>query len=395
MRYTFALAALLALILGAGSSSSAATAKPANYDAFGIGLLQRLASGQPDDNVFISPVSIGVALAMAADGAAGSTRSGMLQTLRLPSSDVSGANAALIAELHKNADAKIGLANAIWLRSDIPPNPKYVSLLEKNYGAQAQAVDFAGPQAAETINAWVKAKTLGLIDHLVDQTSPTDFAYLTNALAFQAKWSSPFKPGSTHPHPFTNGDGTSVSVSMMTQTSDFSTASGDGYDFVRMPYGNGGFAAYVLLPKGNNTTEFLQHLTAATFDRDVKALQDERIALSLPRFTVTYRAGLIPELKAMGMTAAFSDSADFSLMHAPPPNLQISSVEHATYLRVDEDGTTAAAATSVGMSLTAIRMEKAPRPIIVDHPFIFALRDERTSTLLFIGAIRKLENVSP
>jgi serine protease inhibitor len=149
------------------------------------------------------------------------------------------------------------------------------------------------------------------------------------------------------------------------------------------------------LPKANNTTALLQQLTAATFDRDVKALKDERIALSLPRFTVTYRAGLIPELKAMGMTAAFSDSADFSLMHTPPPNVQISSVEHATYLRVDEDGTTAAAATSVGMGLLAVHVEKPPRAIVVDHPFVFALRDEHTGTLLFVGAIRKLENVSP
>ena len=382
----------MVLLAGVGSSSSAATAKAANYDAFGIGLLQRLASTQANDNVFISPVSIGIALAMAADGAAGSTRSGMLHTLGL-SGDVSGVNAALISELHANGDAKIGLANAIWLRSDIPPNPKYVSVLAKSYGAQAQAVDFSSPQAAETINAWVKAKTLGLIDQLVDQTSPMDFAYLTNALAFQAKWSEPFKASDTHPHAFTNGDGSQVSVSMMTQTTHFSTASGDGYDFVRMPYGGGGFAAYVLLPKGNSTAALLQHLTAATFDADVKVLKDERIALSLPRFTVTYRAGLIPPLEAMGMTAAFSDSANFSAMHAPPPGLRISSVEHATYLRVDEDGTTAAAATSVGMSMTAMRVEQRPRPIVVDHPFVFALRDEHTGTLLFIGAIRKLDNV--
>jgi serine protease inhibitor len=395
MRYAFVLAGALALILGGSASSSAATANAANYDAFGVGLLQRLASGQSADNVFISPVSIGVALAMASDGAAGSTRSGILHTLGLAGGDVSGANAALIAELHANGDAKIGLANAIWLRADLPPNPKYVSLLEKSYGAQAQAVDFASPQAAATINDWVKAKTLGLIDHLVDQTNPMDFAYLTNALAFQAKWSAPFEKRATQPHPFTNNDGTSVSVSMMQQTSELSTARGDGYDVVRMPYGDGGFAAYVLLPKIRTTTALLQHLTAAAFDHDVKALQPERIALSLPRFTASYRAGLIPALKAMGMSAAFSDSADFSGMHAPPPQLRISSVEHATYLRVDEDGTTAAAATSIGMTMTAIRVEKPPRAIVVDHPFVFALRDEHTGTLLFIGAIRKLENVSP
>jgi serpin B len=229
---------------------------------------------------------------------------------------------------------------------------------------------------------------------LIDRTSPMDFAYLTNALAFQAKWSEPFKANATLAHPFTNGDGTSVSVSMMQQTAHFSTANGDGYVVVRMPYGSGGYAAYVILPKANSTATLLQHLTAASFEKDVKALEDENVALSLPRFTISYKAGLIPPLTAMGMSAAFSGNADFSVMHTPPPNLRISSVEHATYLRVDEDGTTAAAATSVGMTLMSMRMEHPPRPIVVDHPFIFALRDEKTGTLLFIGAIRQLENVT-
>jgi len=389
-RYAVALACTLALLFGSGSAATASGAT-ANYDAFGIALLGRLAQAQPSANVFISPVSIGVALAMAADGAAGTTRSQILSALGLSSSDASAANAALIAALKNNGDASIGLANAIWLRSDLPPAAAYVKTLQSYYGAQAQAVDFADPSAAATINAWVKDKTLGLIDHLVDTTSASDFAYLTNALAFKATWSEPFEARATQPQPFTNAGGAKVTVSMMHQTAEFLTAQGDGYDVVSLPYGKGGFAAYVLLPKTADTGTVLQHLSAATFDAEVKALKPERIALSMPRFTASYRTGLIPTLKAMGMSAPFGDNADFSPMHAPPPRLAISGVEHATFLRVDEEGTTAAAATSIGMTATAMRVEKPPREIVVDHPFVFLLRDERDGTVLFIGAIRTLQ----
>jgi len=387
MRWLAALSIVALLFCGASPIDAASA--PANYDAFGVTLLERLTQTTSSENVFISPVSIGVALAMASDGAAGSTRAQILHALGLPMNNAANANADLIAALQGNADAKVGLANAIWLRADLPPNPAYVKLLETQYGATAKAVDFASPQAAATINDWVKSQTLGLIDHLIDHTNALDFAYLTNALAFQAKWSSPFKPQSTAPHPFTSADGTKTTVQMMHQDGEFSTSRGNGYDVVRLPYGKGGFAAYVILPDAQDTTELLKHFTGASFNHIITSLQPKRIGLSLPRFTASYHTGLIPALKAMGIETAFGPHADFSPMHAPPPFLSVSSVEHATYLRVDEAGTTAAAATSVGVT-ELINLARPLKQIVVDHPFVFALRDERSGTLLFLGTIRKL-----
>jgi serpin B len=157
-----------------------------------------------------------------------------------------------------------------------------------------------------------------------------------------------------------------------------------------MPYGQGGFAAYILLPHGNDSDPLVQSLTAASLDSVARNAQQSYISVSVPRFTARYTASLIPLLRSMGMGIAFSSRADFSAIHPAPPKLAISSVNHAAYVRVDEQGTTAAAATSVGISMLAIR--RPQRTFAVDHPFVLALRDERTGALLFIGVIRTLSS---
>ena len=148
---------------------AAPKAGPVNYNAFGITALQRLGAESKNQNVFISPVSIGVALAMASDGAKGATREEILETLGMAGAKVDDVNSAITAELSQNTDAQVGIANALWTRQDVKPRPEYVELLRKNYGAQAQALDFGDPSAAATINAWTKTHTLGLIDKIVEK----------------------------------------------------------------------------------------------------------------------------------------------------------------------------------------------------------------------------------
>ncbi len=363
-------------------------AAPANYNAFGVAVLQRLGEQSATQNVFISPVSIGVAMAMAADGAAGSTRVALLHGLRFDGSNLASANAALIASLRSNHDAQVGIADAIWLRNDIPPRAQYVSLLQSSYDAQAQALHFGDPSAAAAINAWTKLHTLGLIDHLIDSTNPLDFAFLTNALAFEGKWSVPFEHSATSSQPFTDASGLKHNVQMMSRTGSFEGAVEPSFRALRLPYGSGGYAAYVLLPNGSNVNAFLRTLSASTFDRLARSVQDEELAVELPRFTATYQADLNDVLSSLGMGIAFSSEADFSPMTGQ--RVRIADVRHKAYVRVDEAGTVAAAATSVGMRMTAIRLEPTPLPFIVDRPFVFALRDERTGALLFIGVIRTI-----
>jgi serine protease inhibitor len=359
-----------------------------NYNAFGISALQHLAA-QSTSNVFISPVSIGVALSMAADGAKGSTRTAMLRTLRISGSDLDAGNSALVASLARNPDASVGLANALWLRSDIPPSPGYVSQMRAVYGARVAALRFGDVSAAQAINAWTKQHTLGLIDRLVDRTSPMDFAYLTNALAFKAGWSSPFEKEATAPAPFTNANGSKTTVPMMTHDGTFARYNASGFRALRLPYGKGGYAAYVLLANGSDADALVSRLSASTFDTIARAAAPEFLSVSIPRFIVRYRTSLIPLLRSMGMGIAFSSAADFSAMRAPPPSLLISSVEHASYVRVDEAGTAAAAATSVGMQMKSKARPPQER-FVVDRPFVLAIRDEHTGALLFLGVIRTL-----
>lgn len=381
------IAVCLALAVCAGAAPKTA---PVNYNAFGISALQRLSAQSKTQNVFISPVSIGVALAMTADGARGKTREAMLAALGMRGAKVDDINAALVTELTQNRDAQAAIANALWTRHDIKPREEFVEQLRQNYDAQVQSLNFGDPSAAEAINAWTKEHTLGLIDKIIDRTQRSDFVYLTNALAFKGDWTLQFKKSHTRPQPFTNADGSKSTVQMMSQDADFGLFDGKNFTALRMPYGKGGYAAYVLLPNGTSVDSLVKALTDGGLDTIARSAQQTYVHVELPRFAAQYSASLVPLLKAMGMKIAFEPQADFSGIHSIPPPLAITSVNHATFVRVDEQGTTAAAATSVGIGLMAIR--PAGKQFIVDHPFVLALRDEHTGTLLFIGAIRTLKS---
>ena len=177
----------------------------------------------------------------------------------------------------------------------------------------------------------------------------------------------------------------------MSETGIFKEIDGIGYSAIRLPYGKGGYAAYIMLPDTSfSVTKSVSYMSAKNFDRMASLMTAQRIQVMIPKFTARYDTSLVGALKSLGMGIAFMDQADFSPMHAPPPGLTITDVHHATYVRVDEKGTTAAAATSVTIGITAV--QAPPKQFIVDRPFIFALRDEHTGTLLFIGVIN---NIAP
>lgn len=372
-------------------NAAAPAPKPANYDAFGIALLQQLVPQAKNQNVFISPLSIGMALSMAADGARGQTQAAMAKTLGVNAGAFAQANQSLMSAIAANHDAQVGIANAIWTRQDIPPAPAYVNLLKTSYGAHAQALQFGNPSAAAAINAWTKAHTLGLIPQIISQTQRSDFAYLTNALAFKANWTYPFKKNDTRPRQFTNSDGSTQNVPMMSQTGMFKELDGKYYSALRMTYGKGGYAAYIILPDAKiGTAAAVKYLSATNFDKMAAAMSAQRLQVVMPKFTARYATSLVPALKALGMGIAFTGHANFSGMHVPPPGLTISDVQHSAYVRVDEKGTTAAAATAVTITITAV--QEPPKQFVVDRPFIFALRNEQTGTLLFIGVINNLSS---
>jgi serine protease inhibitor len=393
-KYVFALLALLAY--GAGNapvpdSSAAANVLAAPYEQFGFDVLRDLSSERPTGNTFISPTSIAVALAMVSNGAEGTTREAILKTLHCDGqsgNEFNAANHALIEQIDQTTAVQISMANAVWLEKQAAANPSFQQVLQSAYSADAESLDFRDPAAAETINAWVAKHTNDRIQKILDHADPATIAILTNAIAFKGKWSLPFSEKLTRPHDFKTGSGTMQKVPMMTNSGRYSYAKGNGLEAIRLPYADGTFAMYVVLPQDADAMRtFLQQLSSDGFSNLMASLHDARGTIELPRFTITYDATLNATLKKLGMGIAFAENADFSGIHRPPPAMRISDVRHASFLKVDEEGTEAAAATSVGIVAAVARPPVPPFHMVVDHPFFVAIRDERSGQILFTGVV--------
>jgi serine protease inhibitor len=364
----------------------------APYAQFGFDVLRDLWSEHPGDNVFISPTSIAVALAMTSNGAKGATRDAILKTLNSHTHSIDAFNAdnrALVEEINKATAVQLSMANALWAQKVFPMNPSFSQTLESAYSAQAENLDFRDSKSVDTINAWVAKHTNGRIQKILDHVDPSTVAILTNAIAFKGKWSLPFDPKMTQTHDFKNASGSLRKVPMMKHSGEYLYAKDGSSESIRLPYADGTFAMYVVLPSDAEAMRlFLQPLTADRFISLVASLQRRSGTIELPRFTICYRTSLNATLTKLGMGIAFESGADFSGIHQPPPPMRISDVRHASFLTVDEEGTEAAAATSVGVTaaMTRGRIEE-PFHMVVNHPFFVVIRDERSGQILFTGVV--------
>ncbi|MFY9939801.1 MAG: serpin family protein [Silvibacterium sp.] len=389
------LAAVMAFVmLGTGAPSRPGSSNPAQalakpYAQFGFDALRELAAKHPDGNVFISPTSIAVALAMTSNGANGATRDAILATLHSDPhafDTFNAANRALAQQMGTTTAVQLSMANALWLQQGFAVNPSFNQVLQANYNAQAQNLDFHNPASTQTINAWVAKHTNDRIPKLLDQIDPATVVILTNAIAFKGKWTLPFDPKETQSHTFKTPTG-AREVPMMKHNAKYAYASADGLEAICLPYTDRTFAMYVVLPQdAARMQSFLQQLTPEAFTSLVTSLQPREGAIELPRFTIKYEASLNTLLAKLGMGIAFSSGANFKGINDTRP-LQISEVRHASFLSIDEEGTEAAAATSVGIRTLAMRVEPPPFHMVVDHPFFVAIRDERNGQILFTGVV--------
>lgn len=375
---------------GAGPSVNATVlAQP--YAQFGFELLRNLQSSQPKSNVFLSPTSIALALAMTANGADGTTRAAILKTLHSdtqPVDQFNAANQALVEQITNTAAVQLSTANAIWVQKGFPVNPPFTQILNENYRARAENVDFHDPQTARLINSWVEQHTNGRIRNIIGKLSPSAVMVLSNAIAFKGKWATPFDPKETQPHSFQTVDGPERNIQMMKHSAQYAYANMDGLETIRLPYTDGSFAMYIVLPQNSDRmSQFLQQLTAEKFMSMTASLRRQRGTIELPRFTLKYDTSLNASLGKLGMAIAFTRQANFDALHKAPPHLEISEVRHASFLQVDEEGTEAAAATTSTIHATVARVEPPPFHMVVDHPFFVMIRDERNQQLLFAGII--------
>ncbi|BAY76900.1 serpin family proteinase inhibitor I4 [Nostoc linckia NIES-25] len=344
-----------------------------------------------EKNVFISPSSVAIALAMTYNGASGSTQQAMAKTLELQGmnlSEINSAYAAVLKQLLENPDAKVQLkiANSLWANQQVKFQPDFLQRTENFYQAKVSNLNFQDPTAISTINNWVKDNTDGKIDKIVQQIEPEQVLFLINAIYFKGNWTKEFDKNQTAEHPFYITSGRQKPHPMMSQEGDYRYYENEQFQAVSLPYGKDGkLSFYIFLPKQNsNLKAFSQNLNVENWEKWMTQFNKQKGFIRLPRFKTEYDVTLNNTLKTLGMEEAFSNKANFSGMGK---NFAISQVKHKTFLEVNEEGTQAAAATSVGIVATSLRQEPEPFRMIVDRPFFCAIRDNQTGSVLFMGSI--------
>ena len=361
--------------------------------SFGFNLFDRLAKQDPNKNIFISPSSVAIASSMTYNGASGETQEAIAKALELQNIKIDEINDynRNIQELLANGDTNVELniANSLWARKDIALEQTFLNKVKEFYQAEISNLDFKDSKAANTINAWVKKNTKDKIDKIVDRIEPDSMLFLINAVYFKGKWEAPFEKSLTKPQPFTLADGTKIQHPAMSRSGEYRYYDAPTFQAISLPYGTGRFSMEIFLPKAkSNLLEFQKQLTTKNWQEWSTKFTRKEGLIQLPRFKVEYETSLKSALQNMGMAIAFdSDKADFRNLSTV--KAFIGEVKHKTFVEVNEEGTEAAAATSIEMKVTsASPSEETPFQMIVDRPFFFTISDRQTGTIIFMGAIQ-------
>jgi serine protease inhibitor len=374
-----------------------ATPKPINPKVlaantqFGFKLFSEIVRQAPDQNVFVSPTSVAIALAMTYNGAAGSTQLAMAKALAfqgLKLADINQANADLKALLaNPESQVQLAIANSLWVKQGVDFKSTFINRNRQFYGAQVTDLDFLNPQSPNQINNWVKENTQGKISQIVDRLSPEDVMVLVNAIYFKGTWTQPFEPSQTSPKPFYLLNGQSKNHPLMAQSGSYKYLETPSFQAVSLPYGQQRrFSLDLFLPKpGSSLAAFHKTLTPESWKTWLAQFRTRPGSVQIPRFKLEYSIQLNQVLSALGMGVAF-DQAQANFAELSPMPTHIDRVQHKTFVDVNETGTEAAATTAVGVAATSVPVDP-PFSFVVDRPFFCAIRDRQTGTILFMGAI--------
>ncbi len=362
---------------------------------FAFALLHAVtAQESPDSNLFLSPFSVSMALGMAVNGAAGATRDSMLHALQMDGLALAAVDSGYrsVIDLLRTLDPGVAftLANSIWYRNTIQPGTAFLAAVTRWFDARVSALDFASPSAVTTINDWVDAQTRGKIPTIVDQIPDSVIMYLINAIYFKGSWTQQFDPALTRDAPFHLRGGGTVTARMM-EHGDPAPAlylSQGGVTVVDLPYAGRAFAMTIVLPASADGIDALvAGLTAQQWDAWIAGLDSTDVVVTMPKFKLTFEREMRAYLAALGMDLAFRcGEADFTpLFPAAGTQTCITRVKHKTYVDVYEEGTEAAAVTSVEVGVTSA--PAGPVRVVVDRPFVVAIRERLTGTILFLGRV--------
>ncbi len=355
---------------------------------FAFEFFKKVQATQPaTDNVFVSPLSLHMALGMLLNGAEGETAqqiSKALKTEGVAQADLNQAYQALLEGLPRaDPNVQLGLANSVWYRNTFQVEDNFLDVLKKSFKAQVAGLDFNDPNAKDKINAWASEQTKGKIKKVIDEVKQSDVFFLMNALYFKGDWKYQFDPNKTSDAPFRLADDSEKRVKMMRVKESFKVTQRTEYAAVQLPYANGQFNLTLLIPNEQSSVEkVINGLDAATWNELQTTMREQQVSVGLPRFTLDYEIKLNAILKAMGMSQAFSDDARFGKI-SPTAGLFVSFVKQNTYLGIDEKGTEAAAVTSIGVGVTSV----GPDPYVCDRPFVLLISENTSKTILFMGRI--------
>lgn len=399
----------LAIVVAVGTFS-AALASPstpinvaASDNAFGFRLLNAVQKTKANGNVVLSPMSAALDLSIALNGAVDQTRQEMLSALSLGGSDldaINNANAQLIKIiLTPSKSVTLAVADSLWVdRRRATLRPEYIKGIQAVYNAEMDDFDFSSPTAAKQINEWACKETHGKIPEVIHQLDPADVALLLNAVYFKGQWAHKFDKSKTRQRDFTLADGAVKQVSRMARSGQFDYFEAPDMQAIRLPFGDGDLVMEVLLPTKSSTLAALEAgLTPDLWNRWQAYFAPRSGKIELPRFELKSNYRLNQALQTLGIRRAFNhagpDAAQFTDMLSSPPgaasreNFFISSVQQSTYWKVDEDGSEAAAVTTIQMRTMAAARPEQPFHMIVDRPFFCVIEDRRSGALLFVGAI--------
>jgi serpin B len=356
---------------------------------FSFNLFDRIAKKETNKNIFISPLSISLALSMTYNGARGETQNAMAKTLEaqgIAISEVNHFNRMLQESLlSSDKGTEISIANSLWASKDVSLKQSFIDDNKIFYQAKLSNLNFSDRNAVTLINDWVKQQTKGKISKIIEETDRNTVIILVNAIYFKSAWKKPFEESKTKPKPFTLDDGTKIQHPAMTQSGFYRYLDTPQFQAIRLPYRSTRFSMDIFLPKSTaNLTEFQKQLTAKNWQVWSDKFVKREGLIQIPKFKIEYRIDLVGTLKNMGMQIAFSSAADFRNLSTE--RIFITEVIHKTFVDVNEKGTEAAAVTLVNIARGLGSPEDFQ--MIVDRPFFFAISDQRTGTILFMGAIK-------
>ena len=361
---------------------------------FGLNLLQAISTVDSTGNIFISPLSVSMALGMTMNGASGQTYTDMQTTLELAGLSESDINQAYksIMDLLISIDADVitKLANSIWVKEGFTVEDAFIDTNEFYFDAWIAERDFSDPATLEEINAWVAENTNDKITEILDQIPTDAVMYLINAIYFKAIWEFEFDKNYTALADFFITPDNITSVDMMGLTADLNYYADNKVQVVDLPYGRGNYTMTVFLPKqGENLNEAVAELDGQQLEHYLANLQLKQGSVFLPKLKTRYKLLMNDVLTQLGMGIAFTGLADFSRIN-PVHDLFISRVIHEAFVQIDEEGTEAAAATVVEVSLTAV--SDGPNiefSMYINRPYLFLIRERETGTILFMGKIHE------